>query len=223
MSLNNRTNYNKIAYKISKKSREKKFREFIEYFNPSEKNTVLNVGVSNSEPSDLIDNYFSKMYPYSHKMTALSVGDLSDYEKAYPAVKTISYKWEPKRRFPFNEKEFDIAISNAVIEHVGNYEAQKDFLSEIVRVSKKGMLTTPNKWFPIETHYKLPFIHWRNNDKFQDFLKNKFQSEENLYLLGKKDLINLCEELKVPNYEIRENHIFLIPMPMTFSLFWRNN
>jgi len=29
-----------------------------------------------------------------------------------------------------------------------------------VRVGRAGFVTTPNRWFPIETHCKLPVLHW---------------------------------------------------------------
>ena len=59
---------------------------------------------------------------------------------------------------PFNDKSFDIVHSNSVIEHLYNFENQKKMASEIVRVGRKYIVQTPNKYFFIEPHYLLPFF-----------------------------------------------------------------
>jgi len=59
---------------------------------------------------------------------------------------------------PFNDKSFDIAHSNSVIEHLYNFENQKKMASEIIRVGKKHIVQTPNKYFFLEPHYLLPFF-----------------------------------------------------------------
>lgn len=59
----------------------------------------------------------------------------------------------------FGDKSFNVVISTAVIEHVGDWQKQKKFANEIRRVGKKYFVTTPNKWFWIDPHYRLPFFH----------------------------------------------------------------
>lgn len=61
---------------------------------------------------------------------------------------------------PFKDLEFDFAISNSVIEHVGSLESQKRFANEIKRCAKTFYVQTPNKWFPVEPHFLSIFIHW---------------------------------------------------------------
>ena len=59
---------------------------------------------------------------------------------------------------PFDNDSFDIVISNQVIEHVSNQDLH---IKEIHRVLKHGgvcYLATPNKYWPIEPHYYLPFL-----------------------------------------------------------------
>lgn len=61
---------------------------------------------------------------------------------------------------PFKDKAFDIVYSNSVVEHLGSFKNQKLFASECVRVGINYYIQTPNKWFPVEPHYIMLFIHW---------------------------------------------------------------
>ena len=60
----------------------------------------------------------------------------------------------------FNTNSFDIAHSNSVIEHVGDWSKMVAFSNEIKRVAKKYFIQTPNYWFPIEPHCMTPCFHW---------------------------------------------------------------
>lgn len=64
----------------------------------------------------------------------------------------------------FNNKSFDIAHSNSVIEHLYNFDNQKKMASEIIRVGKKHIVQTPNKKFFLEPHYLLPFFQFMPDD-----------------------------------------------------------
>jgi hypothetical protein len=65
------------------------------------------------------------------------------------------------RELPFADGEFDLGFSNAVVEHVaGGREGQRSFVHELCRVSRRVFVTTPNRWFPLEVHTLLPFVHW---------------------------------------------------------------
>lgn len=55
-----------------------------------------------------------------------------------------------------SDQEYDIAFSNSVIEHVGDWERQAAFASEIRRVGKNLWIQTPAKECPIEPHYLAP-------------------------------------------------------------------
>jgi len=59
-----------------------------------------------------------------------------------------------------NDGSYDIVYSNSVIEHVGDWDAQKAFAREIMRVGKKIWIQTPAIECPIEPHFLAPFVHW---------------------------------------------------------------
>ncbi len=141
--------------RIRHRARQKRFNKFVTFLRPSPSDKILEVGVAGKEYSP-VDNFLIKNYPYRERITALGVGDIKGFKRSYPDVNTIVYDG---RALPVTDKCFDIAHSNAVIEHVGPLDAQKLFLKETVRVSKRGMITTPNKYFPIEMHTRVPLLH----------------------------------------------------------------
>lgn len=61
---------------------------------------------------------------------------------------------------PMPDKLYDIGFSNSVIEHVGSWERQQQFASEVRRVAKALWVQTPAYECPIEPHYLTPFVHY---------------------------------------------------------------
>ena len=64
------------------------------------------------------------------------------------------------RAMPFPDNYVDFALANAIIEHVGDEAEQRQFVAEHVRVARTWVMTTPNTWFPIESHTARLFRHW---------------------------------------------------------------
>ncbi len=61
---------------------------------------------------------------------------------------------------PFGDGSFDVVFSNSVIEHLGTPERQQRFSAEVARVGKRYCVQTPNRWFPVETHLLMPWVHY---------------------------------------------------------------
>lgn len=66
-------------------------------------------------------------------------------------------------QLPFADRSFDVVLSNHVIEHVGDEQAQRAHLAELHRVLSPdgvGYLAVPNRWMLTEPHYQLKFLSW---------------------------------------------------------------
>lgn len=66
-------------------------------------------------------------------------------------------------QLPFADASFDVVLSNHVIEHVGDANAQHRHLAEIRRVMSPdavGYLAAPNRWMLTEPHYRLKLLSW---------------------------------------------------------------
>lgn len=64
---------------------------------------------------------------------------------------------------PFKDGSFDVVLSNHVIEHVGDRQAQLKHLHEMRRVMRSdgiGYIAVPNRWMLVEPHYGLIFLSW---------------------------------------------------------------
>jgi len=64
---------------------------------------------------------------------------------------------------PFADAYFDVVVTNHVIEHVGDADAQHRHLMEVRRVMKPdgiAYLAVPNRWQLVEPHYRLAFLSW---------------------------------------------------------------
>ena len=68
----------------------------------------------------------------------------------------------------FEDKAFDIAFSNSVIEHVGDESKQAEMAREAARLANAYWIQTPSIWFPIEAHSHMPFW-WFWPRRLQEF------------------------------------------------------
>jgi len=154
----------RLADAISLRSRRRKLALFLAVMGPTPATTVLAVGVDEVSLGDAggqsgctTHNLLEERYPWPGRLTALGLHDGARFRERYPQ---IAYVQGDACALPFADGAFDVVYSNAVIEHVGGRERQEAFVREALRVGRRVFVATPNRWFPIEVHTRLPLVHW---------------------------------------------------------------
>ena len=150
-----------LAGRISLRSRRRKFALFMETMAPTAETKVLDIGADDSAFGEgggcSTLNFFEELYPWPEQVTALGLNEGERFRASFPRVR---YVQGDALALPFADGSFDVVFSNAVIEHVGDRERQRRFVAEALRVGRRAFVTTPNRWFPVEVHTRLPLVHW---------------------------------------------------------------
>lgn len=182
----------KLAWKV----RREIYHQLMKRLQPQADWLVLDAGVTSDRTPD--SNFFEKLYPYPTSLTAVGLEDASFLEREHPGVKFIK---ADACQLPFKDNSFDLVFCSAVIEHVGSRRRQQELLRELTRVGRIAVITTPNRYFPVEFHTLTPFLHWLKPSVFRKFLaftgRSFFADEKNLNLLSEKamDILILNESL----------------------------
>jgi Methyltransferase domain len=193
------------------------FRRFTSVFGTDPRQTIADIGVTSNETYQS-DNFLEVLYPNKSAITAVGLEDGSHLEKKYPGLRFVQVSVGP---LPFEDGQFDIAHSSAVIEHVGSRKNQVEFLRELWRVSRRGIfVTTPNRWFPVDFHTRLPLVHWLPPVVFRALLRRAgydfYSQEANLNLMGRGGLANAAKDAGITN--VRVETVRLGPWPSNLLL-----
>jgi SAM-dependent methyltransferase len=183
-----------LAARASIWNRRRKLALFMETMRPGPETRIVDVGVGDTgfgtEPGVASShNFFEALYPWPERITAVSDVPLPNFAREFPTVSAVTASGT---ELPFADDAFDIAFSNAVVEHVGGEEKQRQFVAELCRVAPRVFLSTPNRWFPIETHTLVPVVHWlprpAADRTFAVFGRDNW---ERVQLLSKRQLLML--------------------------------
>ena len=202
---------NYVFEKIANDARNEFFNILKKNTKYSKKKSIIDIGTTPS--LDDVQNIILSKIKDNKNITCLSNLNCKILLKKYPNIKKILIGDGRNNNLPNNS--FDIVHSNATIEHVGSYKNQLLFIKECMRISKKYVfIQTPNRFYPIDFHTILPFIHWLPKNIHRKILNiiglNFYGLEKNLNLLSESDLINLCNELNVKNYKIIKYRLFFM-------------
>ncbi|NET07747.1 MAG: class I SAM-dependent methyltransferase [Symploca sp. SIO2B6] len=206
-----------FATKLSWYARKKMLESLMQMTCVTSKTTVLDVGVTSDQRQDC--NFFEKLYPYPHNITAVGVEDAFFLEQDYPGLTFVKTDGS---KLPFPDQSFDLVVSFAVIEHVGSQVQQLAFIHELCRVGRRCFITTPNRWYPIEFHTALPLIHWLPPYWFRTILKwigkDFWAKEDNLNLLSEKNMLNFFPT----NTKVYKKHFKLLGMTSNLVFYLEN-
>jgi SAM-dependent methyltransferase len=186
-----------MAERLTIAARDRIYADFIRHCRPAPSEAILDVGVS--DVINQASNVLERKYPHPDRITAVGLGVGAEFRSAFPQVayRRIEANWP----LPFADKAFDIAVSNAVLEHVGSPEHQASFVRELVRVARRVFITVPNRYFPVEHHTAIPLLHfWTRTFEFacKCLGKAEWADERNLILMLQKRLAALAPDGTVP-------------------------
>jgi len=205
--------FTRLKNMVMKTSREKKINHFYSLCSGNEK--ILDVGVSSENKSGVeARNLFLKTFRFlPSQYTGLGIEDMTGMSEKFPGKKFVQFGGDI---FPFKNEEFDIVFSNAVIEHVGCEKKQIVFVSEMLRVGKVVYFTTPNKFFPIETHTLVPILHWFNAPFYKWCrLYRPYFTPDTLNLLTKSRIEKILKKSNCSDYQITANKFMGLTMTYT--------
>lgn len=195
-------------------ARDRIYYDFMRLCQPKQSDTILDVGVS-----DVINdgaNMFERRYPCPEKVTAAGLGEGAAFRVAFPEVNYVRIM--PNTRLPFDDGSFDIAVANAVLEHVGSRANQEFFIKELFRVTRAVFISVPNRYFPVEHHTAIPFLHvWDGSFRLacKAVDKTEWALERNLILMSRK----LLSELLPPGTDARIGYTGLPLGPLSSNLY----
>ena len=113
----------------------------------------------------------------------------------------------------------DLVHSNSVIEHVGGWADMRAMAAEMMRVGRAGWMQTPAWEFPVEPHFRAPFLHWfgdplrarmlglsvKRGNRRQDMATRR-RRVEGIHLLSRGDV-----RLLFPGRSIEAERVALLP------------
>lgn len=180
-----------LAKRVLIRARDRIYDDWIATMRPGPTDAILDVGVSDVVSDDA--NVVERKYPYPERITACGLGDAAEFRASYPKSRYV--KILPNQRLPFDDGAFDVATSNAVLEHVGSRENQSLFVSELCRVAHRVFISVPHRYFPVEHHTALPFVHYSETlfaAACRATGKSEWSDPANLILMTRKRLLELA-------------------------------
>jgi Methyltransferase domain len=187
---------NSIGERLLIAARARIFRDFLNCMRPTPLDCIVDVGVS-----DVVNdgaNVLERSYPYRRNITACGLGESVEFQAAFPEVRYVRLL-HSNGLLPFDDNSFDVATSNAVLEHVGSFETQALFVRELCRIAQRVFISVPNRFFPIEHHTALPFVHYEDRLFWAACRvtgKAEWARPENLTLMTRKRLLQLARPIE---------------------------
>jgi hypothetical protein len=174
-------------------ARDRIYADFVRHCQPRADDAILDVGVS-----DVVNdaaNMLERKLPRPRRITAAGLGAAPEFQAAFPDVAYVQI--EPNRPLPFPDKSFDIAASNAVLEHVGSADNQARFIAELTRVARTVFVSVPHRYFAVEHHTAIPLLHYFDMTfapACRWLGKSEWADERNLILMSWRRLASLVPQ-----------------------------
>lgn len=144
-----------FAFKLRKKRSERLKLLINQYYDENKRVNIIDIG-----GTELYWKIISREY-LLEKNVHITLLNLPSTNRVFENDAIFTYEiGDACNLSDIADKSFDIAHSNSVIEHVGEWENIVKYAQEIKRVAKTYYMQTPNYWFPMEPHFIFPFFQW---------------------------------------------------------------
>lgn len=180
----------------------------LDYNSDFKKSICLDYGCSVGLMTEYFATKFEKVIGVDVDKNAISIASKRNSKS------NLKYATIKDELIPYPDNYFDVVVFNQVYEHVGNPEKS---LKEIYRVLKpKGVcyFGARNKLFPMDGHYKIPFIAYfpikLSNFLVKYVLKKKYYD---IKLYTYYELIKLVHKFNLIDYTVK-----VIENPKKYSL-----
>jgi hypothetical protein len=175
---------------ISTKIRQKNFKYFKDLF----------YSLYNNKPLKILDiggtqEYWEMMEFTDPNLIEVTIISIDKIQVTLPNFRFVKMSAEDFDLLDFN---CDIVFSHSLIEHIDH-----EIFAQIVRCFEKPyFIQTPNKYFPIEPHFLIPFFNFFPTS-LKSYILGKAEEAKTINLLSKEELKKLF-----PNSKIYEGKIF---------------
>ena len=204
------------ALRCGARLRQARLEAFLRQFQPGANTSILDVGITNAVVG--ASNLLEREYPWAGSLTGCGL----EGEPEICRQRGIRFVYADGCDLLFADGEFDIVHSNAVIEHVGNRERQRRFVSELSRVGQSLWLVTPDADGPMEPHTLIPFAHWLPRPMrsviYNATGRGFFADEANLNLLSAGELRRIFPAPLRNRVVIRKQYVLGLPAILIATL-----
>lgn len=173
--------------KESRKLKASKIEQILSLMNSKDKK-ILDVGTG--------AGYIPYHLGVRHKVTSVDIVDERKVKENYV------FKRTKDSNLPVNSGIFEFVISNQVIEHIPNQQAHIRELKRTVKKKGKVYIATPNRYWVVDPHTKLPFINWLPRKMANYYTSSTGNGNWDVYPVGYFKLLGL---LKKEGFVIEKN------------------
>lgn len=207
-----------IKERVALSARRRMYERVLAVARPTRNTSIVDVGTT-PDLELAYNNFFERWYPYPDQVAACSIEDCSNLEASFPGLRFTPIVGD---ELPYEDGAFDLAVSFAVLEHVGSARTQRHFLSELARIARSFVVFTPYRYFPVEMHTMLPLLHWLPADRHRAILRGIgmpfWADEKNLNLLSVGALAPL-----LPSGRVEVRLLWTLGWPSNIEIHWRRS
>lgn len=150
---------------------------------PIQNAKILDVGCGNGAISD----YFAK----NNEVFAIDLVDQRTDPFKSNSVHFLKYV---DHKIPLESQSFDIVISNHVLAYIGEKNSHVEELARLLKPGGIIYFATPNRLFPVEPHFGVPFLHYLPTRIFNRVMKKLGLFRENVFLTNSFELRRLLKQ-----------------------------